>query len=275
MQVDEDKKIEQDLTINEEVRITEYAPSVFQTVKFMDGITPQMIKDSLSTEKNHKSVFKAKESAGKSGSFFFFSFDRKFIIKTMNSNEKKVFIEALPTYMHHLKQYPKSLIARIYGIFTVEMEDIQPVDLLLMANCAHTGSLIENVFDLKGSIINRNVEEWSENTDCLKDVNLLELVKEKKFLNFQRSDMRDIMKIMFKDIKYLNSRNLMDYSLLLIIENNPEAVEAKRKVSTVNNVRSFLRVSSELPEEDGEPTVRKMTEEDRKYWTQLTYVQIR
>jgi hypothetical protein len=167
------------------------------------------------------------------------------------------------------------LIARIYGIFTVEMEDIQPVDLLLMANCAHTGSLIENVFDLKGSIINRKVEEWSENDDCLKDVNLLELVKEKKFLNFQRSDMRDIMKIMFKDIKYLNSRNLMDYSLLLIIENNPEAVEAKRKVSTVNNVRSFLRVSSELPEEDGEPTVRKMTEEDRKYWTQLTYVQIR
>ena len=64
------------------------------------------------------------------------------------------------------------------------MEDIQPVDILLMANCAHCGPLIENVFDLKGSIINRNVEEWSEKTDCLKDVNLLELVKEKKFLNF-------------------------------------------------------------------------------------------
>lgn len=90
----------------------------------MDGITPEMIKQSLSTEMNHKSVFKAKESAGKSGSFFFFSFDRKFIIKTMNSSEKKVFIDSLPSYMQHLKQNPKSLIARIYGIFTVEMEDI-------------------------------------------------------------------------------------------------------------------------------------------------------
>ena len=77
-----------DLSINEEVKITEYAPSVFKTVKFMDQITPDMIKHSLSTEKNHKSVFKAKESAGKSGSFFFFSFDRRFIIKTMNASEK-------------------------------------------------------------------------------------------------------------------------------------------------------------------------------------------
>ena len=97
------KQIEKDLSIQEEVKITEYAPSVFQTVKFMDGITPEMIKESLSTEKNHKSVFKAKESAGKSGSFFFFSFDRKFIIKTMNSSEKKVFIDSLPTYMQHLR----------------------------------------------------------------------------------------------------------------------------------------------------------------------------
>ena len=114
------------------------------------------------------------------------------------------------------------MIARIYGIFTVEMEDIEPVDLLLMANCAHCGPNIENVFDLKGSIINRFVPEWNEAGDCLKDVNLMEIAKEKKFLNFQRADMREIMKMMFKDIKYLNSRNLMDYSLLLIIENNPD-----------------------------------------------------
>jgi len=76
---------------------------VFQTVKFMDKITADMIRESLSTEKNHKSVFKAKESAGKSGSFFFFSFDRRFIIKTMNASEKKVFIDALPDYLMHLK----------------------------------------------------------------------------------------------------------------------------------------------------------------------------
>ena len=134
---DDGKTHDNDLFINEEVKITEYAPSVFEYVKKMDNITPDMIKKSLSTEANHKSVFKAKESAGKSGSFFFFSYDRQFIIKTMNANEKKVFIAALPTYLKHLSTYPQSLIARIYGIFTVEMEDMEAVDLLLMANAAH------------------------------------------------------------------------------------------------------------------------------------------
>lgn len=53
-----------------------------------------------------------------------------------------------------------------------------------MANAAQCGSDIENVFDLKGSIINREVFEWKEKTDCLKDVNLLKLRREKKYLNF-------------------------------------------------------------------------------------------
>ena len=89
---------------------------------------------SLNTELNRTQVFKAKESAGKSGSFFFFSYDRKFLIKTMNNKELAVFLDALPSYLYHLKDNPKSLIARIYGIFTVLMENLVPVHLLLMAN---------------------------------------------------------------------------------------------------------------------------------------------
>lgn len=81
-------------------------------------------------------MFKAKESAGKSGSFFFFSYDKQFLIKTMNDNEMEVFVEALPEYFEHLKSNPDSLLARIYGIFTVLMEDLTPVHILLMANAA-------------------------------------------------------------------------------------------------------------------------------------------
>jgi hypothetical protein len=72
------------------------------------------------------------------------------------------------------------------------MEDISPVHLLLMANCARSGSQIENVFDLKGSEINREVKNYSEG-DCLKDINLIKIAKEKKFLNWRREDMRVIM----------------------------------------------------------------------------------
>lgn len=71
------------MIINEDVIVTEYAPDIFAFLRNLDGIDQNMIKASLSAEFNRDSVFKAGESQGKSGSFFFFSHDKNFIIKTM------------------------------------------------------------------------------------------------------------------------------------------------------------------------------------------------
>ena len=54
----------------------------------------------------------------------------------MNDNEMYIFKKILPEYLNHLKQNPNSLIARIYGIFTVNMEELVPVHILLMSNAA-------------------------------------------------------------------------------------------------------------------------------------------
>lgn len=69
-------------------------------------------------------MFKAKESAGKSGSFFFFSYDKKFLLKTMNDKELAILLKMLSDYMLFIKANPNSLMARIYGIFTVQMEGV-------------------------------------------------------------------------------------------------------------------------------------------------------
>lgn len=44
-------------------------------------------------------VFKAGEGAGRSGSFFFFSHDKRFIIKTMSSDELDLLTQILPDYV--------------------------------------------------------------------------------------------------------------------------------------------------------------------------------
>jgi len=114
------------------------------------------------------------------------------------------------------------LIARIYGVYTVMMEDITPVHLLLMQNSAQAGKSIRYCFDLKGSIINREVPEHHITPGgTLKDVNLLKEKKEKIFLRFQKKDKTRVMKQMNEDIEFLMKFNLMDYSLLLIVEENP------------------------------------------------------
>jgi hypothetical protein len=61
------------------------------------------------------------------------------------------------------------------------MEEVEPVSLVLMGNTKKSNDkLIEHVFDLKGSYINREVKGKNlRNTATLKDINLLNLCKEK------------------------------------------------------------------------------------------------
>jgi len=66
---------------------------------------------------------KAGEGAGKSGSFFFISHNYELIIKTMTSGELKTWKKIFKHYFNHVTSHRDSLLARIYGIYSVTMED--------------------------------------------------------------------------------------------------------------------------------------------------------
>jgi 1-phosphatidylinositol-4-phosphate 5-kinase len=101
----------------------------------------------------------------------------------MNDGEMGIFTRSLPEYFMHLKKNPDSLMARIYGIFTVRMEGLTPVHILLMSNSAQCGKLINYIFDLKGSMINREVKQKDITPGgTLKDVNLLDCCKADQWL---------------------------------------------------------------------------------------------
>lgn len=56
---------------------------MFERLMQIDSVPLHTIYESLDVEKNFDKVFKAGEGAGASGSFFFFSHDNRFIIKTL------------------------------------------------------------------------------------------------------------------------------------------------------------------------------------------------
>jgi 1-phosphatidylinositol-4-phosphate 5-kinase len=63
---------------------------------------------------------KVRESEGKSGSFFFFSHDNKFIIKTITNNELNTMLgNFIKNYHEHVINYPDSILARIYGLYSI------------------------------------------------------------------------------------------------------------------------------------------------------------
>lgn len=86
---------------------------------------------------------------------------------------------------------------------------------------------IEGIFDLKGSMVNRfsKTKPDDKKTKTLKDKNLLKLCKTNKWLKFSNKDRKNILNSLKKDCAVLEKYNLMDYSLLLCIQHNPEYVK--------------------------------------------------
>lgn len=70
------------------------------TKMFREIFTEQLasFQESLSPENNRDMVFKAGEGSGRSGSFFFFSHDKRWIIKTMTPGELGYFLKRIEAF---------------------------------------------------------------------------------------------------------------------------------------------------------------------------------
>lgn len=87
---------------------------------------------------NRDRVFKAGEGSGQSGSFFFFSYDNRFIIKTLRGNEKLTLINIVDDLIEHLRNTKnKTLLARIYGLYTIKTNMFVDLDVIIMANTTY------------------------------------------------------------------------------------------------------------------------------------------
>jgi 1-phosphatidylinositol-4-phosphate 5-kinase len=190
-------------------------------------------------ELNRERVFKAGEGAGASGSFFFFSHDGRFLIKTLRGNEKDILLNMLDDFIKYLESVDnKSLIAKIYGCFTIKTNMFVPLDVIVMENTAKMMSSLSDKmsFDLKGSTFNRKQKVpnkfWDKKLDSskvLKDQNFIAMVNEleSRMLSLDCDQCMELMYILNADSKFLASRNLMDYSLLMVIESCIEDVSSK------------------------------------------------
>lgn len=123
------------LTIEKTVTVDAFFVNSFAKLRAQDRIDVEHILESLMPENNRSNVFKAGEASGASGSFFFFSHDKRFVIKTMTKTEKDFFFSKFgKAYFKHFNQNPSSFIARIYGIYTVKMKGHEEIHLMMLAH---------------------------------------------------------------------------------------------------------------------------------------------
>ncbi len=62
--------------------------------------------------------------SGKSDSFFFYTANSQFIIKTLKESELRLLVRkgVLDKYYQHIKHHKDSLLARFYGIYNVKIK---------------------------------------------------------------------------------------------------------------------------------------------------------
>lgn len=197
-------------------KFKDYCPEVFRELRSLFGIDPADYLMSITG----KYILSELGSPGKSGSFFYYSRDFRFIIKTIHHSEHKQLRKILKSYYLHVKENPNTLISQFYGLHRLKvMGGIKKIHFIVMNNLFPPHRDIHIKYDLKGSTWGRYTKTGKRGDDdkdiseyTLKDLNWLE---RKDNIHFGPAKEKIFLKQLEADVRLLKRINVMDYSLLL------------------------------------------------------------
>jgi len=207
-------------------KFKDYAPNVFRKIRQHFGVNEADYMLSLCGDFN----FIEFVANSKSGQFFFYSHDGRYMIKTQTKAEGKFLRSLLPSYYAHLKANPSSLMTRFYGMHRVEMKHLnRKMRFIIMSSVFYTPLPVHRMFDLKGSSVGRSAtrEERERPNVVMKD-NDLEMDAVTVNLGPRRGVFLENLR---SDSEWLAGHNIMDYSLLLGIHQGEQRKEGMRTVS--------------------------------------------
>mmetsp|Transcript_26929 Transcript_26929/g.50305 ORF Transcript_26929/g.50305 Transcript_26929/m.50305 type:complete len:767 (+) Transcript_26929:20-2320(+) len=219
-----------------------YAPLVFSKLRDFFGVDSMSYMLSVCGNYNYLEFI----SNSKSGQFFFYSHDGRYMIKTQTNEENKFMKRILPHYYRYVTENPHTFLVRIYGMHRVKMYHLhRKTHFVIMQSVFDTPEPIQKIFDLKGSVTGRNAtQKERDNGGVLKDNDLIG-----DGVKLQLGSKRDaILEQLEKDANFLAELNIMDYSVLLGIHDRktrkPSEVEANQSarvgMSSKKKSRSIL-----------------------------------
>lgn len=175
----------------------------------LDGGTVTDFKQVLHSLGAASGEYRSMSTNSKSGEFFFFSEDRRFLIKTVSSKEATLLRRMIPAYQNHIAQCPDSMIVRFAGLFHVEVPTLMSQHFVVMLSVFEPSVAIHETFDLKGSLHKRKKREGES---IGKDEDWLASGHRLRVSARQRSRLCAVHEL---DARLLKSFKVMDYSLLV------------------------------------------------------------
>lgn len=210
-------------------KFKDYAPWVFRHLRASFNLDPADYLISLTS----RYILSELGSPGKSGSFFYYSRDFKYIIKTIHHAEHKALRKILRDYYDHVRENPDTLLSQFYGLHRVKVKNRLPIHFVVMNNLFPPHRDIHLQFDLKGSTIGRDFkEELLDKTPraTLKDLNW---TRRNMHLNLGPQKKKAFVEQMERDVKLLQKLRIMDYSLLVGIHDREKGNEEDLRNKTL------------------------------------------
>lgn len=182
-------------------------------------------------------------SGGKSGSGFLKTLDDRFVIKQLSHAELDAFIKFTPSYFEYTAQamfhdLPTAL-AKVFGFYQIQVKSSisgsksYKMDVIIMENLFYERKTTR-IFDLKGSMRNRHVEQTGKENEVLLDENMIEYIYESP-IHVREYDKKLLKASLWNDTLFLAKMNVMDYSLMVGIDNEGHTLT----VGIIDFIRTF------------------------------------
>nr|WEL12744.1 1-phosphatidylinositol-5-phosphate 4-kinase [Halisarca dujardinii] len=190
-------------------KVKEYCPLVFRDLRKRFCVDDIEYKDSLT-----RSSPLCMDSPGRSGAKFYSSYDKRFIIKNLSSEEVSLMLQILQAYHAHVVTTEgQTLLPEYLSMYRLTVADKETY-LIVTRNVLASKLPTHVKYDLKGSTIARSasIKERAKSSPTFKDV---DFTQECGRIRVDPTTRKEFLDKVEQDVEFLQTQHLMDYSLLV------------------------------------------------------------
>ena len=213
-----------DKIITPKYQINVYYPIQFEALRACNNITLASFIKSISASMNW-----LENSGGKSNASFIKTYDNLYVFKQLDKSDFRLFSQFIFSYFEFMWNIydtnRPSLLAKIYGLFEVQTETGKKyfiaMENLFFGIDSHTKT---RVYDLKGSELNRYLKPNKLKQQTFLDTNL-KIDQNGEPLPISNENIKWIFNALDNDTCFLASQQIVDYSMLLIINDDDNTLK--------------------------------------------------
>ncbi|XP_005387290.1 PREDICTED: phosphatidylinositol 5-phosphate 4-kinase type-2 alpha [Chinchilla lanigera] len=190
-------------------KFKEYCPMVFRNLRERFGIDDQDFQNSLT-----RSAPLPNDSQARSGARFHTSYDKRYVIKTITSEDVAEMHNILKKYHQYIVEcHGITLLPQFLGMYRLNVDGVEIYVIVTRNVFSHRLSVYRK-YDLKGSTVAREAsdKEKAKELPTLKDN---DFINEGQKIYIDDNNKKVFLEKLKKDVEFLAQLKLMDYSLLV------------------------------------------------------------